>query len=229
MAMNTKTNEAQKLPEDVELLLPWHAAGTLNRRDAARVEQALANDNELAARYEMVREELGEAIRLNETLGAPSARAMEQLFAKIDAEPAREPKLSFSLTAWLTDFITGFSPRTLAYGATAAAFAIVLQAGILAGVFVKEGTLGPTLASVTENSGEGSFVLIRFNPQASAADITKFLDDHNASVVAGPSAGAGMFTLRVAPTKLSKDELSAVIKKMAGNPVVGLPLPTARP
>ena len=57
--MNTNKNEAEKLPEGVELLLPWHAAGTLSRRDAARVEQALANDNELAARYEMVREELG--------------------------------------------------------------------------------------------------------------------------------------------------------------------------
>ena len=90
--MNTNKNEAEKLPEDVELLLPWHAAGTLSRRDAARVEQALANDNELAARYEMVREELGEAIRLNETLGAPSARAMQQLFAKIDAEPVRTPE-----------------------------------------------------------------------------------------------------------------------------------------
>src|SRR5215210_7646172 len=156
--MNTKIKETQ---EDIELLLPWHAAGTLNRRDAARVEQALANDNELAARYEMVREELGETIRLNETLGAPSARAMQQLFAKIDAEPARKPKASFSLTAWLTDFVTGFSPRTLAYGAAAAALAIVLQAGILAGVFVKERVVGPQLASYTQNEsfGEGAFVL----------------------------------------------------------------------
>ena len=71
--MNTKMKEMQ---EDIELLLPWHAAGTLSRRDAIRVEQALANDNELASRYELVREELGEAIRLNESLGAPSARAM---------------------------------------------------------------------------------------------------------------------------------------------------------
>jgi hypothetical protein len=228
--MNTKIKEAQELPEDVELLLPWHAAGTLNRRDAARVEQALANDNELAARYEMVREELGEAIRLNETLGAPSARAMEQLFAKIDAEPARKPKLSFSLTTWLTDFVTGFSPRTLAYGATAAAFAIVLQAGILAGVFVKEGGGIFDVASVkTENVDDGSFVLIRFNPQASAADITKFLEDQNASVVGGPSAGTGMFTLRVAPTKLSQGDLTAVVKKMAGNPVVGFTVPAAQP
>src|SRR4051794_36712433 len=98
--MNTMKKEAEKVPAEVELLLPWHAAGTLSRRDAARVDQALANDNELAARYDMVREELGEAIRLNESLGAPSARAMQQLFAKIDAEPVRTPKVSFNLGAW---------------------------------------------------------------------------------------------------------------------------------
>src|SRR3954464_10620848 len=108
--MNANKNEAEKLPEDVELLLPWHAAGTLSRRDAARVEQALANDNELAARYELVREELGEAIRPNEIPGAPSTRAMERLFAKIDAEPVRKHKSTFQLSAWLTEMFASFSP-----------------------------------------------------------------------------------------------------------------------
>jgi hypothetical protein len=229
--MNTKIKEAQELPEDVELLLPWHAAGSLSRRDAARVEQALANDNELASRYEMVREELGEAIRLNESLGAPSARAMENLFAKIDAEPVRKPKMSFSITAWMTEFVSGFQPRTLAYGATAAALAIVLQAGILAGVFVKEGSVGFTTASFTqtENLGEGSFVLIRFNPQASVADITSFLVENKASVVSGPAAGSGMYRLRVAEKPLSQTELGAVVKKMAKNSVVGFTVPSANP
>src|SRR5258708_13626476 len=94
--MNTMKKEAEKLPEDVELLLPWHAAGTLSRRDAARVEQALANDNELAARYEMVREELAEAIRLNETLGAPPAPTLQNLFAKISPGPPLQPKTSLT-------------------------------------------------------------------------------------------------------------------------------------
>ena len=73
-------------------LLPWHATGTLSRRDADRVEQALAGDRELARRYELVRQELAETTRLNETLGAPSARAMEKLFAAINAEEARAPR-----------------------------------------------------------------------------------------------------------------------------------------
>jgi hypothetical protein len=62
------------------------------RRDADRVEQALAGDRELARHYELVRQELAETTRLNETLGAPSARAMEKLFAAINAEEARAPR-----------------------------------------------------------------------------------------------------------------------------------------
>ena len=217
--MNTNKNEAEKLPEDVELLLPWHAAGTLSRRDAARVEQALANDNDLATRYDMVREELGEAIRLNESLGAPSARAMQQLFAKIDAEPVRTPKVSFNLGAWLTEFVTSFQPRTLAYGAMAAALAIVLQAGLLAGMFAKDGGTGFTTASAPENA-KGAFVAVRFNPQASAADITKFLTDNKASLVGGPVAG-GLFKLRMSDSAMSEDQLSTVVKNISANPVIG--------
>ena len=217
--MNAMKNEAEKLPEDVELLLPWYAAGTLSRRDAARVEQALANDNELATRYEMVREELGETIRLNETLGAPSARAMQQLFAKIDAEPVRTPKVSFNLGAWLTEFVASFQPRTLAYGAMAAALAIVLQAGLLAGMFAKDGGTGFTTASAPENA-KGAFVAVRFNPQASAADITKFLTDNKASLVGGPAAG-GLFKLRMSDSAMSEDQLSTVVKNISANPVIG--------
>jgi anti-sigma-K factor RskA len=229
--MNTTEKEPQELPQDVELLLPWHAAGTLSRRDAARVEEALAKDKDLARRYEMVREELGEAIRLNELLGAPSARALEKLFAKIDAEPARKPAASFSVTAWLADFMSSFSPRTLAYGAAAAAVAIVLQAGILAGVFISERAAGPQLASYEQRDGigEGAFVLVRFKPEANAAAITKFLEDNKATIVGGPAAGTGLYRLRISEKPLSPDDLAAMVKAMAAHPVVGLALPAAQP
>jgi hypothetical protein len=79
-----------KEPErhEIEALLPWYVAGTLSRRDADRVEQALAGDRELVRRYDLIRQELAETIHLNEMLGAPSARAMEKLFAAIKAESA---------------------------------------------------------------------------------------------------------------------------------------------
>ena len=82
-----------------ESLLPWHATGMLGHSDAERVEQALKKDSDLARRYELVREEHAETIRLNEMLGEPSARAMEKLFAAIDAEETRTPsRLSLVLS-----------------------------------------------------------------------------------------------------------------------------------
>ena len=92
--MNTINKEPER--HEIEALLPWHAAGTLSRRDADRVEQALAGDGELARRYDLVREELAETIHLNETLGAPSTRALERLVAGIEAEGASGRKRSFS-------------------------------------------------------------------------------------------------------------------------------------
>jgi hypothetical protein len=171
-------NTINKEPEchEIEALLPWHAAGTLSRRDADRVEQALAGDR-LARRYDLVREELAETIHLNETLGAPSARAMEKLFAAIDAEEARAPRRqrSFDLGGRISEFLSRLTPRTLA---TAAAVAILVQAAVIATVVVKEqGTpSGPGLASAPS---EGSFAVVRFDPQATANDITNFLRSSN--------------------------------------------------
>ncbi len=234
--MNTNNNN-KEMQEDIELLLPWHAAGTLSRRDAERVERALANDNELAARYEEVREELGAAINLNESLGAPSARAMKDLFAKIDAEPARAPKASFNPAAWFAGFVASFQPRTLAYAAGAAAIAIMLQAGLLTSMLVQNGDTYVVSSAddgkrATRNwteggNGNGAYVLIRFNPAANAADISKFLIEQNATIADGPAAGSNLYRLRVAERPLSPDQLGAVVKRMQGNPVVGLTVPSA--
>src|SRR5215475_3837086 len=178
-------NMINKEPErhEIEALLPWHAAGTLNRRDADRVEQALAGDRDLARQYDLVREELAETIHLNETLGAPSARAMEKLFAAIDAEEARSPrrKRSFDFASRISEFLGGFAPRTLAWSAAAAAVAILLQAAVITAVVVKDhGTAeGPTLASAGSGSG-GSFARVRFTPQATANEITNFLGAYKA-------------------------------------------------
>jgi hypothetical protein len=214
----TKQEERQ----EIEALLPWHAAGTLSRRDAQRVEEALATDPELASRYALVREELGETIRLNETLGAPSARALETLFAKIDAEPAGRPAASLNLGSRIGEFFASLSPRTLAWSASAAAIAILLQAGLLADIMLKETKTGSyeTASAPSTDPGVGAFTLIRFAPQASSDDITKFLEANKLSIAAGPMAG-GLYKVRVAATAIPKNELANIVKKLQQDKVVG--------
>jgi len=210
-------NAINKEPErhEIEALLPWHAAGTLSRRDADRVEQALAGDRELARRYDLVREELAETIHLNETLGAPSARAMEKLFAAIDAEEARSPRRqrSFDLAGRISEFLSSLTPRALAWSATAAAVAILLQAAVIAAIVVKEGApSGPSLASAPS---EGSFAVVRFAPQATANDITNFLGAYKATVVEGPlNMGGQLYRIRLSETKLPKDEVGKIVRQM---------------
>ena len=211
--MNAINKEAER--HEIESLLPWHAAGTLSRRDADRVEQALAGDRELARRYDLVREELAETIHLNETLGAPSARAMEKLFAAIDAEEARSPRRqrSFDFAGRISEFLSSLTPRALAWSATAAAVAILLQAAVIAAIVVKEGApSGPSLASAPS---EGSFAVVRFAPQATANDITKFLGAYKATLVEGPlNMGGQLYRIRLSETKLPKDEVGKIVRQM---------------
>ena len=204
--------------EDIEALLPWHAAGTLSRRDADRVEQALAQDAELARRFELVREEMAETIHLNETLGAPSARVAQRLFAAIDAEEDKTTRrpLKFDLGGWLAGLVEHFSPRALAWSGVAAAVAILLQAGLLAGVFLGERGHSYQTASYGEPtaSAPGAYALVRFNPNASVGDITKFFDQHKASLVEGPRAG-GIYRIQVSKTNLSRDEVAKLVAQLA--------------
>jgi hypothetical protein len=223
--MNAMSKEAPGR-QDIEALLPWHAAGTLSRRDAQRVEQALASDQDLARQYAAVREELAETIRLNESLGAPSARAMEKLFAAIDAEAAPRRSRSLNLSARWAEFMAGFSPRTLAWSAGAAALAIVLQAAVITGVMIKDRGAGFEIASHGQQvTAPGSFALVRFAPEATAADITRFLEANKLTVVGGPATG-GMYRIRVADANAPKDEVARVMERIQGDRLIGFAAPT---
>ena len=203
--------------EEIESLLPWHAAGTLSRRDAQKVEQALASDTDLATQYSLIRDELVETIGLNESLGVPSARAMQKLMADIeaDASTARRTRSSFNLGEWLSEKLSSFSPRTLAWSASAAALAIVLQAGLLAGMFVNERQGDATFktASVERNQAvKPTEAMIGFTPQANIAEITKLMQAYKMAIVDGPASD--MYTVRFAMTGMPKEELGRVLKQL---------------
>lgn len=214
------TNTAEREPDSIEALLPWHAAGTLNARDMRRVEEALARDPKLAREYAAVRDELAETIHLNEDLGAPSARAMQKLFTAIDAEPKRKGATSLGLSAKLTEFLASLSPKTLAYAGGAAAIALLLQAGIIGAVLMKDNAGSFQTASYQQGqaAAPGAYTLVRFQPTATAADIDAFLTSFGATIVDGPKAG--MFRIKVGSAPLSNTEMTQLVSKLQGDKVV---------
>ncbi|MCP3471099.1 hypothetical protein NLM33_12255 [Bradyrhizobium sp. CCGUVB1N3] len=226
MALSKKMLEQE--PSEIEMLLPWHAAGTLNPRDTRRVEEALARDPDLARQYAAIRTEYEETIHLNESLGAPSARAMQKLFAAIDAEPARAPT-ALSLSSRISTFFASLSPRTLAWSASLGVIALLLQAGVIGAVLMKNQNSTFQTASLSTNEpitrelgasrAASAHALVRFTPDARIADITTLLDSYQASIVDG--AKGGMFRLQFNKA-MNNDELASLLGRMQREKIVNL-------
>ena len=223
-------------PSEIEMLLPFHAAGTLNARDARRVEEAIASDPELARQYAVIREEYAETISLNESLGAPSARAMQKLFAAIDGEPERKPSVSVNFSARVSEFFARLSPRTLAWSASLGAVALLLQAGVIGAVLMKSqggsfqtASLSmnePSSGPITRDLGSSlapARALVRFAPEARIADITALLDNYQASIIDG--AKGGMFRLQFGKA-MSKEEAAGLIGRLQREKIVSLAVAT---
>jgi anti-sigma-K factor RskA len=206
-------------PTEIEALLPWHAAGTLRRRDRQRVEAALRNDTALARHADLVREELAETICLNESLGAPSARAMDRLMAAIDDEvfAAHKRASARAVVGRFSTFIASFSPRTLAIAASVACVAIALQASMLVSILTRP-SVEQNVALNTMH-GHGTYAMVRFAREASAAEITRFLENYQATLVDGPRPG-GFYRVRLAMTTLAKEEFVRVVSRMRHEPIV---------
>ena len=230
--MATSKQMLEQEPSEIEMLLPWHAAGTLNARDARRVDEALSRDPELAKQYAAIQEEYAGTIHLNESLGAPSARAMQKLFAAIDGEPARHGSLTLSLSTRIAGFFASLSPRTLAWSASLGALALLLQAGLIGAVLVKNQPASFQTASLSMNEPVTRTLgveappraLVRFTPDARVADITALLDSYQASIVDG--AKGGMFRLQFGTRAMSREDIAALMNKLKGEKIVSLAVAT---
>ena len=221
-------------PSEIEMLLPWHAAGTLNVHDARRVDEALARDPELAKQYAIIQEEYAETIHLNESLGAPSTRAMQKLFVAIDGEPARRTSGStgISISARIAGFFVSLSPQTLVWSAGLGALALLLQAGVIGAVLMRDQPASFQTASLSTNEPitralgpeAAPRALVRFAPDARVADITALLDNYHASIVDG--AKGGLFRLQFGTKAMSKDEIAGLMSKLQSEKIVSLAVAT---
>ncbi len=230
--MAASKNVMEREPSEVELLLPWHAAGTLNARDSRKVREALARDPELARQYAVIREEYTETIDLNESLGAPSARAMQKLFAAIDAEPERRSRSSSSVTSRLAGFFASLSPRTLAWSASLGALVLIVQAGVIAAVLMRQQSASFQTASLSNNetitrdlgAAAPLRALVRFAPDARLGDVTALLEKYRASIVG--NAQGDVFRVQFANSTMSKDQFAGLLGRLQGEKIVSLAVAT---
>ena len=216
--------------DDIEALLPWYAAGRLDPREADQVKAALAADSGLSRRFDLVREEMTEAVSLNEALGTPSGRVMENLFRAIDRErrTARDPDARGGLAGRLADLLT---PRAFAFASAAAILVIALQAGVITKLVLQDrvqpGVYEPASAPDTHTRGleVGALAQVRFAPQASMAELTRFLDSRDAMIVEGPRAG--LYKVRIGRSFVPKEEHEHMVREFqAASTIVLAAMPT---
>ena len=122
-------------------------------------------------------------------------------------------KASFNFTSRIVEFMSNFSPRTLAYAGTAAAIALMVQAAVLTAVVVRnhDTPASHTLASDPALSNQRA--VVRFTANATLGDVTRFLDVNKAAVVHGPNRG-GMYEIQLATSPMSDPEFTSAIQRM---------------
>jgi hypothetical protein len=70
------------------------------------------------------------------------------------------------------------------------------------------------------------YSLVQFKPTATAADITAFLKETNASIVSGPGK-TEMYKVKVAVTGMPKEELHKLIKRIEEDKSVASSFPSS--
>ncbi|MGU9982048.1 hypothetical protein ACJ4V0_18605 [Phreatobacter sp. HK31-P] len=205
----------------VSELLPWYAAGTLSAADTARVEAAMAADETLRDELEIVREDQDASFALAEASPRPSARILDDLMKRVEAEPAKFAHVAARARAgfadWFGEKLSMLSPRTLAYAAGAAALALVIQAGVIGSSFISSppqfqtASHGPGAVA----RGEGTFLLVGFNAAATAGDMTRLLEQVKGTIVEGPRPG-GFYRVRIGGADMSQAEIDRVITTVRG-------------
>ncbi|GEO98662.1 hypothetical protein [Methylobacterium haplocladii] len=220
------TGQDEKAPDEIDLLLPWHAVERLSPAEAERVAAALRADPERVRHLDIAREEHVETVALNQSLGLPSRGARDALFSRIAAE-GRKPAETFA-QRW-RGWLAALSPRALAVSGVAAALVIAVQAGFLAKVYLSEQGSGYETASapVAAPGSDGAYALVAFAPGATAARIEALLRETRSRIVDGPRPG-GLYRLRLGDGATTPTAAAALIDRLkAETEVVRLAAPEA--
>ena len=208
--------EQQDEPGRIEALLPWYANGTLSAEEAAEVEAALAADPTLRAHLARIEDERIAEIESAESLPLPSSRMADRLFAEIArTAPVKEPSLAARLFGGLGEKLAALTAPQLGFSAAAAALVLLVIGGALGGLVANREVTGgyQTASGGAPVNPAGAFVLIAFQPTATAAQIEQIVTSIGGTIVDGPRAG-GLFRLRIGDAGMTAADRKAVTDKL---------------
>jgi hypothetical protein len=117
--------------------------------------------------------------------------------------------------------LSGLSPRTLAWSAGIAAFAIIAQAVVIATVVFNDERSAPGPKLAVAPSRSFPVAVVRFAPHATSQEITNLLIAYRASVVEGPlRAPAGFYRIRLSDTPLPPSEAEKIVRQMQQSNII---------
>ena len=200
--------------EELSLLLPWYANGTLDDTDSPRVAAALAEDDALAREFDLVLEDQAAMIELVSEEEVPSSiseRFKAQLNAEID-KPAPRATAQATDQGFLARALSALFPaQPRAYAAAAAIVALLLPAVAL--VSYQAGNDSParyqTASGDDPVTTDTTRVLVRFNAAAEWRAIDAFLKEKGGQIVTGPTPD-GFYELEFKAEDGLADTLSTV-------------------
>jgi len=212
--------------DEIEMLLPWYVAGTLDATDRERVERYLAQHPEVRHQLDLIREERHETILANEALPMPSAGALERLMASppVHRLSLRGRLLGSEGYRAIAELFGQATPRAVRYAAYGAVCLLLVQSLAITALLI-EGSGGAYQTAAGKAGGEGLSFFVGFADTASTADLNRLLQDFDARIVDGPKPG-GIYQVKVRISDRSPAAADALQRRLAERrDVVRLVLP----
>lgn len=139
----------------------------------------------------------------------------EVLTVPLSETRTRKIPAAFDLGNRVARLESSFGRGAVVWLIGAAVLGIIVQATVTS-VRIAQQQPGYQTASAP---ADGAIVAVRFAPQASMADITKFLEAYQASLAGGPGSG-NLYHLRIGDTSLPPAELAEIAGRMSQENVV---------
>ena len=206
--------------DELETLLPFYLNGTLEGADLAAIEEWLDSDPTAIAALEEAEAKFSGVSAANEAV-RPPVDALSRFNKMLDAEAGTERAAAPSVLARIWG---GFMavPSSVAWGAAAAAIALLMVQAVL-----EPGQPGANFEIAgTEDAARLPFVFVTFKPEATMADITAFLGENGATVLAGPASG-GVFKLGIPAQTIA--DYDRIVGLIAAQPFAETVVPGRKP